>query len=90
MKTEVEWKFVKSARTAVVVVTSCLVPLWCHGFCQLSISQYSQRSSCFSFKPMDDLISFLTTAYRLDDKWLSIKTVWQKLNIQNWAFFGLI
>ena len=63
--------------------------LWCHGLCQLSISQYSERSFCFPFKPMDDLISFLRTDYRLNDKGLSIKTVWQKL-IQNWAFFGLI
>ena len=38
---------------------------------------------------MDDLISFLRTDYRLNDKGLSIKTVWQKL-IQNWAFSGLI
>ena len=38
---------------------------------------------------MDDVISFLRTDYRLNNKGLSIKTVWQKL-IQNWAFFGLI
>ena len=63
--------------------------LWCHGLCHLSISQYSERSFCFPFKPMDDLTSFLRTDYRLNDKGLSIKTVWQKL-IQNRAFFGLI
>ena len=54
-------------------VTCCLKPSWNPGVIFLS------------FQPLDDHNPFVRTVYRLYDKGLSSKTVWQKL-IRNWAF----